>query len=240
MPGVDIAGLTFDAGTGQLAGAAAGRQRPRPRAAGTRHARRDPTALQDVFFRVGGPHVGKATTSLEVNSDHTILDDIWAWRADHGVDGVGWTVNTADTGVVVNGDDVTATGLFVEHYQKYNVDLERRARPDGVLTRTRCPTTRRTRRPGSTTASLGYAAYKVADTVRRTRPGAWASYIYTTSTRPSTRRTRSRSRSARACRCTTCMTVSLNRAGTIDHVINGVGGPVTPAHPGPSTVVSYP
>jgi hypothetical protein len=27
--------------------------------------------------------------------------------------------NTADTGVVVNGDDVTATGLFVEHYQKY-------------------------------------------------------------------------------------------------------------------------
>ena len=49
-----------------------------------------------------------------------ILDDIWAWRADHG-NGVGWTVNTADTGVVVNGDDVTAYGLFVEHYQKYEV-----------------------------------------------------------------------------------------------------------------------
>ncbi len=55
--------------------------------------------------------------SLEVNSDNVILDDIWAWRADHG-NGVGWTVNTADTGVVVNGDDVTAYGLFVEHYQK--------------------------------------------------------------------------------------------------------------------------
>ena len=37
------------------------------------------------------PHVGKATVSLEVNSDDVILDDIWAWRADHG-DGVGWTV----------------------------------------------------------------------------------------------------------------------------------------------------
>ena len=29
--------------------------------------------------------------------------------------------NTADTGVVVNGDNVTATGLFVEHYQKFQV-----------------------------------------------------------------------------------------------------------------------
>ncbi len=73
-----------------------------------------------MFFRVGGPHAGRASVSLEVNSDHVVLDDIWAWRADHG-NGVGWTQNTADTGVVVNGDDVTATGLFVEHYQKFQV-----------------------------------------------------------------------------------------------------------------------
>ena len=80
----------------------------------------NPTALQDVFFRIGGAAAGKATVSLEVNSDNTILDDVWAWRADHG-NGVGWTVNTADTGVVVNGDRVTAYGLFVEHYQKNEV-----------------------------------------------------------------------------------------------------------------------
>ena len=55
-----------------------------------------------------------------VNGDDVILDDIWAWRADHG-NGVGWTTNTADTGVVVNGDHVTAYGLFVEHYQKVEV-----------------------------------------------------------------------------------------------------------------------
>jgi len=30
-------------------------------------------------------------------------------------------VNTGRNGVVVNGDNVTATGLFVEHYQQYNV-----------------------------------------------------------------------------------------------------------------------
>src|SRR6202008_102785 len=80
----------------------------------------DPAVLSDVFFRIGGAAAGSATNSLVVNSSNVILDDIWAWRADHG-NGVGWTVNTADTGVVVNGDDVTAYGLFVEHYQKYEV-----------------------------------------------------------------------------------------------------------------------
>jgi hypothetical protein len=80
----------------------------------------DPSVLSDVFFRVGGAAPGKANTSLIVNSDNTILDDIWAWRADHG-NGVGWTTNSADTGVIVNGDNVTAYGLFVEHYQKYEV-----------------------------------------------------------------------------------------------------------------------
>jgi len=78
------------------------------------------SALHDVFFRIGGAAPGRAATSLVVNSDNVILDDIWAWRADHGT-GVGWTVNTAGTGVIVNGANVTAYGLFVEHYQKYEV-----------------------------------------------------------------------------------------------------------------------
>ena len=73
-----------------------------------------------MFFRIGGGQLGKATTSLIVNNDNVLLDDIWAWRADHGT-GVGWTLNTADTGLDVEGDNVTAYGLFVEHYQKYEV-----------------------------------------------------------------------------------------------------------------------
>jgi hypothetical protein len=119
QPGIEVSELMFDAGpvnspvllrvgTGQ-GDSGVGRSDAS-----------DPTTLSDVFFRIGGPHIGKATVSLEVNSDHVVLDDIWAWRADHG-SGVGWTSNTADTGVVVNGDDVTATGLFVEHFQKYEV-----------------------------------------------------------------------------------------------------------------------
>ncbi len=115
VPGVDVSGLIFDAGS---------KNSPLLLQVGPKNAHRsnrnDPTALQDVFFRIGGAAAGKATVSLEVNSDNVILDDTWAWRADHG-NGVGWTVNTADTGVIVNGDDVTAYGLFVEHYQKTEV-----------------------------------------------------------------------------------------------------------------------
>jgi fibronectin type 3 domain-containing protein len=82
--------------------------------------KRNPTTLSDVFFRIGGATLGTATTALEVDSNNVILDNIWSWRADHG-NGVGWTQNVSDHGVVVNGDDVTATGLAVEHYEKNQV-----------------------------------------------------------------------------------------------------------------------
>ena len=59
-----------------------GGRRPAARDAGA-------DALSDIFFRIGGAQPGQATTSLVVNTDNTILDDIWAWRADHGA-GVGW------------------------------------------------------------------------------------------------------------------------------------------------------
>ena len=115
VEGVKLSGLLFDAGP---------LSSPVLLQVGTRNAHKsdpaDPTSLHDVFFRIGGATPGKAETSLVVNSDDVLLDDIWAWRADHG-NGVGWTANTADTGVIVNGNDVTAYGLFVEHYQKYEV-----------------------------------------------------------------------------------------------------------------------
>jgi len=145
VKGVKLAGLLFDAGTVNS---------PVLLQVGTKNAHKsdpaDPTSIQDVFFRIGGATPGEATTSLVVNSDNVLLDDIWAWRADHG-NGVGWTLNTADTGVIVSGDNVTAYGLFVEHYQKYQV-IWNGENGRTICSRTRCCTTRRTRRPGCTTA----------------------------------------------------------------------------------------
>jgi len=126
VPGVKLSGMIIDAGPVNSrvllqVGDHGGHGAPLGGRGGSFGGRGDdPTLVQDVFFRIGGATAGQATDSLVVNSSHVILDDIWAWRADHGA-GVGWTSNTGDTGVRVNGDDVTAYGLFVEHYQKYQV-----------------------------------------------------------------------------------------------------------------------
>jgi len=115
VDGATIAGLLIDAGSTEspllMRVGAPGSPR--------RHAR-NPTLLSDVFFRIGGAGVAKAVTSLEINGNDVIADHMWLWRADHGKE-VGWTSNTAATGLVVRGNDVTAYGLFVEHYQRDQV-----------------------------------------------------------------------------------------------------------------------
>jgi hypothetical protein len=231
--GVDVSGLMFDAGPAES---------PVLLQVGPRHAHKgsaaDPTAIQDVFFRIGGAHVGRAANSLEVNSDHTILDDIWAWRADHG-DGVGWTVNTARNGVIVNGDDVTATGLFVEHYQGYDV-IWNGERGKTVFFQNEMPYDPPDQAAWQHGRVLGFAAYKVADDVRTHEGWGLGSYIFT-NVNPSLHASHAFEAPVRAgVRFHDLLTVSLNKAGTIDHVINDTGDPVTPTHAGPSTVVSFP
>jgi hypothetical protein len=137
----------------------------------------DPPTLSDVFFRIGGAQAGSATTSLVVNSNNVILDDVWAWRADHG-NGVGWTSNTADTGAVVNGDDVTAYGLFVEHYQKYETIWN----GDGgtvVFFQNELPYDVPSQAAWMEAPGVdGYAAFKVADGVTRFNGYGMGSYSF--------------------------------------------------------------
>ena len=95
--------------------------------------RNDPDLIQDMFFRIGGAETTpvSATVSLLDNANNSIIDDVWAWRADHGANtsvtgpqgqvGAGWTYNQGDTGLAVTGNNVTAYGLAVEHYQKNEV-----------------------------------------------------------------------------------------------------------------------
>src|SRR6185437_11278967 len=115
--GVKVSGLIFDAGSANSP-VLLSVGTPLP-AAGSAS---DPDTIQDVFFRVGGAETmgTSATVSLLDNASNSIIDDVWAWRADHGND-VGWTANKGDTGLVVTGNNVTAYGLAVEHYQKSEV-----------------------------------------------------------------------------------------------------------------------
>ena len=194
VPGVVVAGLTIDAGernSAVLMRVGTGSRGPVQDAKASDPA--DPTLLADVFFRIGGPHLGKATVALEVNSNHVVLDDIWAWRADHG-EGVGWTLNTSDTGVVVNGDDVTATGLFSEHFQKDNT-IWNGERGRTIFYQNEFPYDPPNQAAWQHDGILGYAAYKVADTVTQPRAVGWRR-VHLHQRRPdaSTRRTASRCR----------------------------------------------
>jgi hypothetical protein len=237
--GILISGIIFDAGA---------MNSPALLQVGTGHPRSDndasdPSALQDVFFRIGGAEPGSATISLVVNSKNVILDDIWAWRADHG-SGVGWTDNTADTGLIVNGDNVTAYGLFVEHYQKYEVIWNGNAGTD-IFLQNEMPYD-----PPSQAAWMeapgvdGWAAFKVANTVTTFSGYGMGSYsffnqgvnIYAANAFevPDT---------LAASSLHDLFTIFLSTAGSggILNVVNGTGGSSTIANPDvPVTVVSYP
>lgn len=237
VPGVGVAGLTIDAGPVNS---------PVLLQVGTKHSRgtsgssaADPIALQDVFFRIGGPHVGKADVSLAVDADHVLLDDLWVWRADHG-SGVGWSVNTADHGAIVRGNDVTATGFFVEHYQKENVIWEGE-RGRTVFFQNELPYDAPNQAAWtSPDGSPGYPAYRVGEKVTTHEAWGLGAYIYT-NVEPSLHAADGFVVPAmRGVRMHDLLTVSLNHAGTIDHVINGVGAAVTPDRQGPEMVVSYP
>jgi hypothetical protein len=205
----------------------------------------DPDVIQDVYFRIGGAEttpVG-ATVSLLDNAENSIIDNVWAWRADHG-NRVGWTDNTADTGVQVTGDDVTAYGLAVEHYQKNEVIWSGQGGTD-VFFQNELPYD-----PPSQAAWMasptqnGYPAFVVSPDVSTFQGygmGSYVVFIQTTATlhdaeafqAPNTPGVQFRD----------VFAVWIAGSGGYDSVINGVGGPATSTNPGkvvPVDVASYP
>ncbi|GAA2574902.1 hypothetical protein GCM10010435_58360 [Winogradskya consettensis] len=232
VDGVKIAGVLFDAGTTNSENLLVIGED----GASADHAA-DPVSVQDVFFRIGGAGPGKATNSLLVNSDDTIIDHIWAWRADHGA-GAGWTENPADSGLIVNGDDVTGYGLFVEHYQKDNVVW------NGENGRTIFLQNEMPYDPPSQDAwradAKGYAAYKVADTVKNHEAWGLGSYCNFTADESIHAEHGFEVPVTDGVKLHDLLTVSLGGKGTIDHVVNQTGGAAQGAETVPVNVVSFP
>lgn len=239
-PGIIIAGVTIDAGT-TLSPVLL--RVGKPHGNGGRSSPLNPTTLSDVYFRVGGPHVGKADTALEVNSDDVLIDHIWVWRADHGVDNLTdtqrWNTNTGRYGLVVNGDDVTATGLFVEHFQRYNT-LWNGERGTVVLYQNELPYDPPTQADWMNGPVEGYAGYKVGDTVRTHDLYGGGVYVFNQNN-PTIHTENGFEVPARpGVRLHHIMTVNLS-AGVIDHVVNGVGDPADTTRVGtPVFVTEYP
>ena len=233
VDGVKIAGVLFDAGTvNSQALLTVG-----PAGSSASHAA-NPTTIQDVYFRIGGAVAGKATNSLVVNSHDTIIDHIWAWRADHGSSPTGWTVNPADTGLIVNGNNVLATGLFVEHYEKYQV-IWNGQNGKTIFFQSEMPYDPPTQAAWRSGA-LGYAAYKVADSVTSHELWGGGAYCYF-NVNPAIHADRGFEVPVTpGVKLHSVFTVSLGGVGVIDHVVNNTGGPAQGVSTIPVNIVNFP
>ena len=235
VDGVKIAGLLFDAGT---TNSPVLLQVGPNGSAGSSHTG-NPTSIQDVFFRIGGASAGKATQSLVVNSSNTLIDHIWAWRADHGQAGVGWTVNTADTGLTVNGNNVTAYGLFVEHYQKYNVVWNGQGGKT-IFFQNELPYDPPNQAAYMNGGTRGYAAYKVADNVTSHEGWGLGSYCNFDVDPSIVDEHGFEVPNNAGVKFHDLLTVSLGGKGIINHVINSTGGAAQGINTVPVNIVSYP
>ncbi len=239
VPGVMISGMILDAGTTNS---------PALLQVGSSVVHNgqnvsNPPTIQDVFFRIGGATAGKATASLIVNADNVILDDIWAWRADHG-NGVGWTVNTANNGLIVNGDNVTAYGLFIEHYQQYEVIWNGNGGTD-IFFQNEMPYDPPSQAAWMEAAGVnGWAAFKIPNGVTSFHGYGMGSYSFFNqgvSIFAANAFEVPTNLPAGSLRDLLTIFLSTGGSGGISNVINGVGGSSTAANPDTAvTVTSYP
>ncbi|GIM79093.1 hypothetical protein Aco04nite_63760 [Winogradskya consettensis] len=244
VPGVVVAGVTVDAGLKESktllrVGVKNGFGISSPS---------NPTTLSDVYFRVGGPHVGKTDTALEVNSDNVLIDHTWVWRADHGLEGFTegvngdtqrWRTNTGRYGAVINGDNVTATGLFVEHFQKYNT-VWNGDKGTTILYQNELPYDPPTQADWMNGKVEGYAGYKVGDKVRNHQLYGAGVYVFNQNNPSIHTENGFEVPNRPGVKLHHIMTVNLS-AGTIDHVVNGVGAAADPPSSGvPVYVTDYP
>ena len=215
--GIIVAGLLFDAGEIKSPVLL----EVGPEGSKASHAQA-PISLHDVFFRVGGAGVGRTAVNLRINSNDTIIDHTWIWRADHGA-GVGWDANLSANGLIVNGNNVTAYGLFVEHHQQFQVvwngengrtyfyQSEIPYDPPDQASYTSVP------------GVNGWASYKVADQV--THHEAWGLGVYSVFRHPNVVLTRAIEVPKKpTVRFHSMITVALDDKGEISNVIDDVGG----------------
>jgi len=234
VDGIRVDGLLFDAGTTNSSTLL----QIGPAGSSANHAS-NPISVQDTFFRIGGDIAGQATNSLVVNASNTLIDDIWAWRADHGNSGtVGWTVNTAQHGLVVNGNNVLATGLFVEHYQNYEVQWFGNG-GETIFFQNEMPYDPPNQAAWMNGSSDGYAAYEVGPSVTSHQAFGLGSYCFFNVNPAVVADHAFEAPTTSGVQFHDILTVSLGGTGVIEHVINETGG-ATPSNTTPVDITSYP
>jgi hypothetical protein len=225
VDGVKVAGLLIDAGPIESATLM---QVGEAGSAGNHAA--NPTSLHDIYCRIGGGSVGTASSCVTINSSNVIVDHFWLWRADHGA-GAQWTINQSRNGLIVNGNDVTAYGLFVEHFQEYQT-LWNGERGRTYFYQSELPYDPPSQADWQHEGISGYASYKVANTVKVHQ--AWALGVYSAFRYgPIVTANAVETPTALEVKLSHIVSIWLNGidGSGISNVINGLGGAATKSKP---------
>ncbi|WP_035650082.1 hypothetical protein [Flavobacterium sp. ASV13] len=148
----------------------------------------DPILLTDITCRVGGVQSKNVQiqASMQINSNNVVGDHFWLWRADHGSQKGGaarWTRDRCKNGLIVTGNDVTLYGLFVEHFQEYEVLwLGERGRTYFFQNEPPYDAPNQASWSSQNGKVDGYAAFKVANTVKEHHSIGMGSYAVMTGT----------------------------------------------------------
>ena len=223
--GIRISDLIFDAGTtnsNELIQIG-------PSGSSASHAS-DPIVLSDIFARIGGATVGKATQTLVVNSANVVGDDFWLWRADHGNSGtVGWTTNTAANGLVDNGANDTFYGLAVEHYQAVQTQWNGNGDSD-YFYQSEMPYDPPNQSSWMDGSSDGYPSMSVASGVTSFKGYGLGIYCYFDVNSSIVSANAITAPNLSGVQFNDMVTVSLGGVGTIDQIIDNTGGAVNAAN----------
>ncbi|HET9059104.1 MAG TPA: carbohydrate-binding protein, partial [Acidimicrobiales bacterium] len=199
----------------------------------------DPVTVDDLNIRIGGAEVGSATTAMIDNSNYSLLDNVWLWRADHGAGGGSWTSDQSATGLIVNGNNVSAYGLAVEHFQQYETEWNGQAgtvvffqneNPYEVPSQSAWM---------SSSTQDGYPAFYIPNSVTSFQGYGMGSYSYFDQGVAIENAMGFQAPSTSGVQFHDIFTRFLNGSGGIESVINGTGAAVNSSFNGPSDVVSY-
>jgi len=199
----------------------------------------NPGFLYDCFARVGGtnnPAVQKVEVKkmVVINSGNVVGDNFWLWRADHYKYGLVYNSNNpCETGMEVNGNDVTLYGLAVEHtLQDMTIWNGENGRVYFYQSEYPYDVTQQN------FGDRGYVSYKVANSVQQHQ--AWGVGVYSYfRDHDVIVNSGIKAPTGKCIHFTNSVTVFLTGKGQISHVINDIGDRVISGH-GQEYVCGFP
>lgn len=235
--GIIIAGLLMDSFNSTIYQVRVGNE-----GAKNKHSE-NPLLLTDITCRVGGVQSKniQIQVAMQINSNNVVGDHFWLWRADHGSQPGGdkrWIRDRCKNGLIVTGEDVTLYGLFTEHFQEYEVLwIGERGRTYFFQNEPPYDAPNQLAWSSQNGRVDGYAAFKVANTVKEHHSIGMGSYaVFTGTDGKVNKKNGFEAPNTPNVHLEKMCTTRFAGPGNIQNVINGTGGSTAN---GPKRVALY-